>query len=99
VIAHLAGEPREKTLRSIGVIGIAVAVSMVGLGATEPAAAKVRKGCRVQQQHQVNQTGECEGIIIENLDGGISSTGPFYRGKSHKAKKHLRGTQRNAVPQ
>jgi hypothetical protein len=93
----LAGEPREKTLRSIGVIGIAVAVSMVGLGATEPAAAKVRKGCRAQQQHQVNQTGECEGIIIENLDR--SSTGPFYRSKSQKAKKHPRGTQRNVVPQ
>jgi hypothetical protein len=94
----LAGEPRERTLRSIGVIGLAVAISMVGLGATEPAAAKVRKGCRVQQQHQVNQTGECEDIIIENLDRGISSTGRFYRSNSHKAKRHARGTRRNTVP-
>ncbi len=48
----------EETLRSIGValIGMAVAISMVGFGVTEPAVAKVRKGCRDQQQG--NQTGE-----------------------------------------
>jgi hypothetical protein len=93
VVVHLAREPREKTLRSIGVIGIAVAISMAGLGATEPAVAKVRKGCRAQQQHQVNQTGECQDIIIENLDRGVSSTGHFYRSNSHKAKKHPRDTR------
>ncbi len=92
VIVHLAREPREKTLRSIAVIGIAVALSMVGLGASEPAVAKVRKGCRTQQ-HQVNQTGECEDIIIENLDRGVSSGGHFYRGNSRKAKKHPRATR------
>jgi hypothetical protein len=79
---------REETLRSIGVafIGMAVAVSMVSLGTTEPAVAQVRKGCRDQQQRQVNQTGECNDIIIENLDRGPK--GPFYRSNSHKAKKH-----------
>lgn len=80
-------------MRSIGIIGIAVAICIVGLGATELAVAKVRKGCRAQQQHQVNQTGECEDIIIENLDRGVSSTGHFYRSNSHKAKKHHRGTR------
>jgi hypothetical protein len=88
----LAGEPREKTLRSIGVIGIAVAISIVGLGATHPAAAKVRKGCKLPQQ-QVSQTGECEDIIIENLDHGVSSAGHFYRRNSQKAKKQHRGTR------
>ena len=80
---------KEETLRSIGVafIGTAVAISMVGLGATEPAVAKIRKGCR-DQQHQVNQTVECSDIIIENLDRGPSSKGPFYRSNSQKAKKH-----------
>jgi hypothetical protein len=75
-------------LRSIGVafIGMAVAISMVDLGVTEPAVAQVRKGCRDQQQRQVNQTGECNDIIIENLDRGPK--GPFYRSKSQKAKKH-----------
>jgi hypothetical protein len=75
-------------LRSIGVafIGMAVAISMVSLGATEPAVAQVRKGCRDQQQRQVNQTGECNDIIIENLDRGPK--GPFYRSNSHKVKKH-----------
>jgi hypothetical protein len=92
VNGHLAGEPREKTLRSIGAIGIAVAISVVGLGATEPAAAKVRKSCKVQQQ-QVNQTGECEDIIVENLDHGVSSTGHFYRTNSQKAKKQHRGAR------
>jgi hypothetical protein len=80
-------------LRTIGVIGIALAISMAGLGATEPAVAKVPKGCKTRQQHQVNQTGECEDIIIENLNRGVSSTGHFYRSKSHKAKKHPRGTR------
>jgi len=86
---------REETLRSIGVafIGMAVAISMVGFGVTEPAVAKVRKGCRNQQQHQVNQTGECNDIIIENLDRGPSSKGPFYRSNSQKTKKHVRRTQ------
>jgi hypothetical protein len=93
VTVQLARERREKTLRSIAVIGIAVALSMVGLGASEPAVAKVRKGCRTQQQHQVNQTAECEDIIIENLDRGVSSTGHFYRNNSRKAKKHPRGTR------
>ena len=84
---------REETLRSIGLafIGMAVAISMVGLGVTEPAVAKVRKGCRNQQQHQINQTGECNDIIIENLDP--SSKGPFYRSNSQKTKKHARRTQ------
>ena len=79
---------REETLRSIGVafIGMAVAFSVAGLGVTEPAVAKVRKGCRDQQQQQGNQTGECNDIIIENLDRGPK--GPFYRSNSHKAKKH-----------
>jgi hypothetical protein len=89
----LAREPREETLRSIGAIGIALAISIAGLGATEPAVAKVPKGCRTQQQHQANQTGECEGIIIENLNRGVSSTGHFYRSNSQKAKKHRRGTR------
>ena len=76
-------------MRSIGLAftGMAVAISMVGLGATEPAVAKIRKGCR-DQQHQVNQTGECNDIIIENLDRGPGSKGPFYRSNSQKAKKH-----------
>ena len=80
-------------MRSIGVafFGIAVAVSIVGLGVTEPAVAKVRKGCRDQQQ-QINQTGECNDIIIENLDRGPSSRGPFYRSNPQKAKKHHRRT-------
>jgi len=69
---------------------MAVAISMVGLGATEPAVAKIRKGCR-DQQHQVNQTGECNDIIIENLDR--SSTGHLYRSNSQKAKKHPRRTR------
>ena len=80
-------------MRSIGVIGVALTICIAGLTAPEPAAAKVRKGCRVQQQHQINQTGECEGIIIENLDRGVSSTGHFYRRNSQKAKKHPRGTR------
>jgi hypothetical protein len=50
-------------------IGMAVAISMVGFGVTEPAVAKVRKGYR--NQHQVNQTGECNDIIIENLDAQL----------------------------
>ena len=79
-------------MRSIGAIGIAAVIGMVGLAA-EPAVAKVRSGCRVQHHHQVNQTGECEGIIIENLDRGVSSTGHFYRSNSHKSKKHHRGTR------
>jgi len=84
---------REETLRSIGVafIGMAVAFSVAGLGVTEPAVAKVRKGCRDQQQ--VNQTGECNDIIIENLDRGVSSTVHFYRSNSQKAKKHPRRTR------
>jgi hypothetical protein len=84
---------REETLRSIGVafIAMAVAISMVGLGVTESAAAKVRKGCRDQQQG--NQTGECNDIIIENLDRGVNSSGHFYRSNSHKAKKHPRRTR------
>ena len=84
---------REETLRSIGVafIGMAVAFSVAGLGVTEPAVAKVRKGCRDQQR--VNQTGECNDIIIENLDRGVSSTGHFYRSNSQKAKKHPRRTR------
>jgi hypothetical protein len=64
---------------------------MAGFGVTEPAVAKVRKGCRNQPQHQVNQTGECNDIIIENLDA--SSKGPFYRSNSQKTKKHARRTQ------
>jgi hypothetical protein len=88
---------REDTLRSIGValIGMAVAISMVGLGVTEPAVAKVRKGCRDQQQQRVNQTGECNDIIIENLDRGPSSTGHFYRSNSQKAKKLKSQTKSN----
>jgi hypothetical protein len=79
---------REETLRNIGVafIGMAVAICMACFGVTEPAVAKVRKGCRNQQQHQINQTGECNDIIIENLDR--VPKGPFYRSNSHKAKKH-----------
>jgi hypothetical protein len=72
VTGHLTRETvREGTLRSIGVafIGMAVAVSMVGFGVAEPAIAKVRKGCRAQQQ-QVTLTGECNDIIIENVDRG-----------------------------
>jgi hypothetical protein len=80
-------------LRSIGVIGIAVAISLAGFAATQPAVAKARKDCRVHQQHQVNQTGECEGIIIENLDRGVSSTAHFYRSNPQKTKKHPRGTR------
>jgi hypothetical protein len=84
-------------LRNIGVIGIALAISIAGLGAAEPAAAKVRKGCRVQQEHQINRTGECDDIIIENLDRGVSSTGHFYHGNSQKAKKHPRRTRWKAL--
>jgi len=88
---------REETLRSIGVafIGMAVAISMVGFDVTEPAVAKIRKGCRDQQQHQVNQTGECNDIIIENLDRGVSSTGHLYRRNAQKAKKHKSQTKSN----
>jgi hypothetical protein len=83
---------REEALRSIGLafIGLAAAITMVGLGVTEPAVAKIRKGCGNQQQHQVNQTGECNDIIIENLDRGVSSTGHTYRSNSQKTKKHKR---------
>ena len=72
---------------SIGVafIGLAVAISIVGAGVTEPAVAKVRKSCRSQQ---ISQTGECNDVIIENLDRGINSKGPFYRSHSQRAKKH-----------
>ena len=84
-------------MRNIGIvfIGMAVAISMAGLGATEPAVAKIRKGCKAQQQQQqqVNQTGECDDIIIENLDRGVSSTRHFYRNNPHKTKKHSRGTR------
>ena len=82
-------------MRSIGLafIGMAVVMSMVGLGVTEPAVAKARKGCRDQQQHQANQTGECNDVIIENLDGGVSSTGHFYRSNSQKFRKHPRRTR------
>jgi hypothetical protein len=72
---------------------MAVAFSMIGLGVTEPAVAKIRKGCRNQQQHQV--TGECNDIIIENLDRGPNSKGPFYRSHSRKAKKHKNQTKSN----
>jgi hypothetical protein len=85
-------------LRSIGLIGIAVAISMAGLGATEPAVAKVPKGCRAQQQHRVNPSGECEGIIIENLNRGVSSTGHFYRSNPRKAKKHPRERDETPYP-
>ena len=83
-------------MRSSGLafIGMAVAISMVGLGDTEPAVAKVRKGCR-DQQHQVNQTGECNDIIIENLDRGVSSTGHLYRSNARRAKKHKSQTKSN----
>jgi hypothetical protein len=83
-------------LRSIGLAftGMAVAISMVGFGVTEPAVAKIRKGCRDQQQ-QVNQTGECNDIIIENLDRGVSSTGHLYRSNAQKAKKHKSQTKSN----
>ncbi len=83
-------------MRSIGVAftGMAVAISMVGLGVTEPAVAKIRKGCR-DQQHQVNQTGACNDIIIENLDRGVSSTGHLYRRNAQKAKKHKSQTKSN----
>ena len=89
----------EETLRRIAVafVGIAVAIGTVGLGVTEPAVAKVRKGCRSQQQ--VSQTGECNDIIIENLDRGPSSNGPFYHSNSHKVKKHTRRTGRHIVPE
>ena len=82
-------------MRSIGLafIGMAVAISVVGLGVTEPAVAKERKGCKDQQQHQVNETGECNDIIIENLDRGVSSTAHFYRSNSQKARKHPRRTR------
>jgi hypothetical protein len=73
---------------------MAVALSMLGLGVTEPAVAKIRKGCK-GQQHQVNQTGECNDIIIENLDRGVSSTGHFYRSNAHRAKKHKSQTKSN----
>ena len=83
-------------MRSIGLAftGMAVAISMVGFGVTEPAVAKIRKGCR-DQQHQVNQTGECNDIIIENLDRGVSSTGHLYRRNAQKAKKHKSQTKSN----
>ena len=85
---------REETLHGIGIasIGLAVAIS-VGLGATAPVVAKARKGCRAEQQHQASRTGECDDIIIENLDRGTSSTGHFYRGNSQKAKKRPLGTR------
>ena len=86
---------REETLRSIALafIGMALVISIVGLGVTEPAVAKIRKGCR--DQHQVNQRGECNDIIIENLDRGVSSTGHFYRSNAQKAKKHKSQTKSN----
>lgn len=82
-------------MRNIGAafIGIAVIIGMVGLGVTEPAVAKVRKGCRDQQQNQVKRTGECDDIIIENFNRGPSSKGPFYRSNSQRAKKHPQRTQ------
>jgi hypothetical protein len=88
----------EETLRSIAVAfaGMVVAISMLGLCVTEPAVAKVRKGCRSQQQP--SQTGECNDIIIENLDRGPSSNGPFYHSNPQEAKKHTRRTRRNTAP-
>ena len=86
-------------MRSITVafVGMAVAIGTAGLSVTEQAVAKVRKGCRSQQQ--LSQTGECNDIIIENLDRGPSSTGPFYHSNSQKAKKHTRRTRRNTAPE
>ena len=83
-------------MRSIGFAftAMAVAITMVGLGVTESAAAKIRKGCR-DPQHQVNQTGECNDIIIENLDRGVSSTGHLYRSNAQRAKKHKSQTRSN----
>jgi hypothetical protein len=77
-------------LRSIGVAftGIAIAFSMLAVGAVESAVAKVPKDCRGDRHHQVNQFDECRDIIIENLDRGSSTTAKFYRGNSQKAKKH-----------
>jgi hypothetical protein len=72
---------------------MALVISIVGLGVTEPAA-KIRKGCS-DQQHQVNQRGECNDIIIENLDRGVSSPGHFYRSNAQKAKKHKSQTKSN----
>jgi hypothetical protein len=45
VTEHVTREVREETLRRIGVafIGMAVAISMVDLGVTEPAVAQVRE--------------------------------------------------------
>ena len=82
-------------MRTIGVafIGIAVAISMAGLGGAEPAVAKIRKGCADQQQ--ASQTGECNDIIIENLNRGLSSRGHLYRNNSQKARKHKSQTKSN----
>jgi hypothetical protein len=90
---------REETLRSIAVafVGMAVAIGMADISVTESAVAKVRKDCRNQQQ--LSQTGECNDIIIENLDRGPSSNGPFYHSNSQKVKKHTRRAGRNTAPE
>ena len=82
-------------MRGIGValIGMAFVIGMIGFGVTEPAAAKVRKGCRDLQHHQADQTGECNDIIIENLDRESRSKGNFYQRNSQKGKKHSRRTR------
>jgi hypothetical protein len=77
-------------------VGMAVAISMMGLSVTEPAVAKARKGCGSQQQ--LSQTGECNDVIVENLDRGPSSNGHFYR-SSQKAKKHTPRAGRNTAPE
>jgi hypothetical protein len=94
---QLSGWRQEEKLRSIRVAftGMAIAFSMVTFGIAEPASAKVPKDCRNDRHHQANQSDECRDIIIENLDGGSSSTTKYYRSNAHKAKKHKIRTKTN----
>ena len=84
-------------MRSIAVAftGMAIVLSMVTIGITEPAVAKVPKDCRGDRHHQANRTDECRDIIIENLDRGSSNTARFYRSNPQNAKKHKGQTKTN----
>jgi len=64
-----------------------LAVALIVAFAAGSALAKVPKGCRSNQQAN-NRTGECDNVIIEDLNRGSSSTSHYYRSTAHKSKKH-----------
>jgi hypothetical protein len=79
-----AGSRCEEDVNMVRILAVALIVAF----AAGPALAKVPKGCRSNQQAN-NQTGECDHVIIENLNRGSSSTSHYYHhSTSHKGKKH-----------